>query len=363
MVLLKFFRFLSALALIVLFALPASAVVEVARSGQSPVTIHDVYLRDGFSYVAIEEVLAALGMKGTWDPVRHVYRFNTPSGAAVISPGSPYLRLERRFIPLEAPPRFIDGSLRVTEEMITSQIPSLLREPIYYRNLHPHVGPSSADESPLDRLFSFLLRRKMPEAAGPALRGIVVDPGHGGQDPGVMTADGVTEKTVVLQVARRLERLVKMRLGAPVYLTRDGDYALSPEQRLAAAARPDVDALILLHAQGALSSEPRGVTLFVRAQEEGEQGEVIRGEGASMRLARHLVESLRTRGVEVVGIQRISSPLLGRGDLPTVLVELGFLSNTEDRLRLTDPSGQDGLAEALFAGLKNFAEQERKEIL
>ena len=154
-----------------------------------------------------------------------------------------------------------------------------------------------------------------------------------------------------------------MRLGTPVYLTRDGDYALSAEQRLAAAARPDVDALILLHAQGALTPEPRGVTLFVRAQEEGEQGEVIRGEGGSMRLARHLAESLRTGGVEVVGIQRISSPLLGRGDLPTVLVELGFLSNPEDRLLLTDPSGQDGLAEALYAGLKNFAEQERKEIL
>ena len=74
------------------------------------------------------------------------------------------------------------------------------------------------EESPLDRLFAFLLRKQQPEN-GPRLRAIALDPGHGGEDPGALGAGGSKEKTAVLEVARRLEKKLKMQLGIPIYLS------------------------------------------------------------------------------------------------------------------------------------------------
>jgi N-acetylmuramoyl-L-alanine amidase len=151
-----------------------------------------------------------------------------------------------------------------------------------------------------------------------------------------------------------------MKLGIPVYLSRDGDYALDMRQRLEIAANPEVDALILLHAQASFSTAPRGMTFFVRPEEvfEGQTPSV--GEGESMLLARFLADACKDSGLEVAGI--VEAPLLplGRGNLPSVLAELGYLSNPADQALLQDPDGQERLATALYNGLKNFAD-ERKE--
>jgi N-acetylmuramoyl-L-alanine amidase len=76
-----------------------------------------------------------------------------------------------------------------------------------------------------------------------------------------------------------------------------------------------------------------------------------------MRLARHLGRALADRGLDVRGIIRAPLLPLGRGDLPTVLVELGYFSNPEDLALLRDPAGQEKLAEALYAGLRSFADE------
>lgn len=344
--------------------LPAAAAAEIARSGHPPKVIRDVYWRDGVPFVAVEEVLSALGLQGSWDSVAHVFRFKTPAGAAALSPDSSWLRLDDRLIELDHPPRFIDGQLRVSEKFITGELPELLGEPVFFRDLDPPQAPPAAreEQSPLDKLFAFLLRRKEPEPQGPALRGVAIDPGHGGQDPGALSLEGDQEKTVVLEVAKRLQKLLKMRLAVPVHLSRDGDYALTPGQRLQAAARPDTDALLLIHAQAALGPSPRGVTLFVRPRDEGEGGKPVAGEGESIRLARHLEAAFRKNGFAVVGILRAPLPPLGRGDLPAVLVELGFLSNPEDRALLLSPEGRGRLAEALYAGLKSFADEKKETV-
>jgi N-acetylmuramoyl-L-alanine amidase len=352
---------LSSLVVLLSFSpIPALATVEIALGNKPPVLIQEVYLRDGVSYLAVDDVLHALNLQGRWDSVAHVYRFRTPRGTAIISPGSQYLRLGERFVPLSHPPRFIDGRLRIAENIASAQLPSLLDQPVYYRNLAPPVPALAQDEeeSPLDRLFAFILRKKAP-ASGPALRAIAIDPGHGGQDPGSLGIGGIREKDVVLEVARLLERQLKMRLGIPVYLSRNSDYAVTAQQRLETAARADVDALIILHAQASLSPVPRGVTLVVRPHEPLEQGEQAADRG-SLRLAHQVGDALEKAGLVVGSI--IEAPLLplGRGDLPTVLVELGYLSNPEDTKLLGDAAGQEKVANALFEGLKSFAEAQKE---
>jgi len=350
-------RFIPFFLLLLILASPATASVEIAAGGDPSVTIDEVYLREGIPYLPAEDVLEALHLSGHWDSVEHVYRIRTSRGTAVISPGSHYLRLGERFVPLNHPPRFIDGRLRVSEDFVTSPLASLLNEPLRYHNLDPPVT-TGKPRNPIDKLFSFFLHKKTEGHA--VLRGVALDPGHGGQDTGALGIGGVKEKDVALGVARHLEKLVKMQLGIPVYLSRDGDYALDRRKRLEIAANPEVDALILLHAQASFSPEPHGVTFFVRPEEAFEGQETPAEEGGSLRLAQFLAKACRDSGLEVAGI--VEAPLLplGKGDLPTVLTELGYISNPADQSLLRDPDGQERLALALFKGMKNFADQ-RKE--
>lgn len=349
------FRSLFFLLVFLSVAASAMASVELSLQGQPPTIIEEVYVRDGVAYLAADDVLGRLGLSGAWDGVEHVFRIQAPAGTAVISPGSHYLRLGERFMPLPHPPRFLGGRLRISEDFVTGHLSSLVGQRIHYLNLDPRTESPAQDESPLDRLFAFLMRKEKP-AGGPALRGIAIDPGHGGEDTGALGSGGGKEKTVALEVARRLEKQLKMQMEIPIYMSRDGDYSLNAQQRLEPAARPDADVLLQLHAQSSFKSSPRGVTLIVRPQEQTAQGSLPPGEGESIRLARSLADALRSSGIEVAGI--IQAPLLplGRGDLPTVLIELGYLSNPLDKAVLSDPSGQEKMAGALYAGLKNYAD-------
>lgn len=344
------------LVFLLMLSLPAAAAVEIAPRGKPPVTVSEVYWQDGTYFIAIDDILAALDMRGGWNSVEHIYSFSTPRGTATISPGSHFLRIGGRFLPLSQRPRFIDNRLRVPEDFITQQLPDLLNTAVYYRNLTPRAPVPVDEDTTLDRLFAFLTQKQNPqEAAG--LRAVAIDPGHGGQDMGSISTDGTREKEVALDVARHLERILKMRLGIPVYLSREGDYTLTPQQRLEPAAQSEVDAFISLHAQSSFRAEPQGVALVVRPREEYEGLSLDATQGGSMKLAQHLGRSLESAGFRVSGIYQAPLLPLGRGNLPTVLVELGYLSHPENLARLTDPAGQEALAQALFAGLSSFADE------
>ncbi|PLY01335.1 MAG: hypothetical protein C0623_05435 [Desulfuromonas sp.] len=335
------------------FYAPVRAAVELAVDGQPPESIEEVYLREGVSFLAIDDVLPVLGLGGSWDAVNHIYRILTPRGTAVISPGSHFLKLGERYIPLDKKPRFIDSRLRVSEGFVTRHLPDLLGERIYYRNLDPQSTADRGGGSALDRLFSFLLRKKNP-ADGPVLRAVAIDPGHGGPDAGSIGDGGVKEKDVTLAVAESLQKLIKMQLGIPIYMTRDDDYGLTPEERLKPATQPDVDALLLLHAQAAPDYKPQGIHLYVRRTEALPEQAIQTDDKDSLRLAESLADSLRNAGLTVYPIVKAPLLPLGQGDLPTVLIEIGYLTNPADRMLLQDEEGQVKLAKALFNGLKEF---------
>ncbi len=354
------YRLLLCCFFLILTCQPAAATVEIALSGHPPVPLTEVYQREGTSFLAVDDVLASVGLVGRWYSVEHVYKFKTPRGTAVMSPGSQFIRIGGDFIPLAHKPRFIDSRLRVAEDFVTGNLQSLIGQTVYYRNLNPVLEEEPGEEGSLDRLFAFLLSKKKSTSAA-VLRGIEIDPGHGGEDSGVIGLGGIKEKAVALDAARRLEKLVKMQMGIPVYMSRDDDYALTWKKRFEPATRDDVDALISIHAQGAFSPAAKGVTLFVRPQKQ-ESDEAAAGTktGESLRLANALKASLAKEGLSVGDI--IEAPLLplGRGDLPAVLIELGYLSNAEDKSRLTDSQGLDQVTRALYAGLKAYADKQKE---
>ena len=341
---------------------PALAAVELALRGNAPVKIDDVYLRDGSAFIALDDALPALKMSGYWDSVQHIYRFRTPQGTAMVSPGSNYLRLNGNFFPLAQQPRFIDSKLRVDETFLTEVLPNALNLPVYYRNLDPAASGGDTPESSLDRLFAFLLQKKGLHGEQSGLGGIIIDPGHGGQDPGSIGVDGVKEKDLNLDVAKRLQKLCKMKLGKDVFLTRDRDYALSLKERWETIRKFEGDVLLSLHAQASSGPIPHGVTLFIRPHDETE-GQVIPAEESdSLRLAEHLRQAFLDAGLPVVGIVRAPLLPLGRGNLPAVDVEMGYLSNSEDCSRLASAEGQDLVANILFTGLKSYADEKKEKL-
>jgi N-acetylmuramoyl-L-alanine amidase len=350
----RFLFFLSALFL--LGEDRALARVELTLVNRTPVLIEEVYTHQGTVFLALDDVLPALGLSGQWDSAARLYQISTPYGKISVVPGNSSIRLGSQVMTLPQAPRFIDGRLRVDESFVREYLPALLGLTVTYRNLDPQQPPPSPEADSLDQFFARLLEKKgFP--SGTATGKIVIDPGHGGDDPGSVGLNGATEKDVVLEIARQLERQIKMKLGAErVRLTRDRDYALTLEQRLAPAGEPDVAALLLLHAQAAAHGETRGLYLFVRPREETRGGSQPADQGVSMRLAETLRDALTNAGFTVAGI--LPAPLLplGRGDLPSVLVELGFLTNSADLELLTRPEDQARLIQALFDGLKTFVE-------
>jgi N-acetylmuramoyl-L-alanine amidase len=339
---------------------PAHAAIEISRDSRPAVTITDVYQRDGVAFVAIDEVLNALGLSGAWDNVEHLYRINTPQGVAVISPGSSYLRFGERAVKVEHRPRFIDGKLRVAEPFLTEQLLPLLDLPVQVKNLHPPAPPPQ--ESPLDQLFSLLLLQR-PKATLDSQWVVAIDPGHGGQDTGALGKDGTTEQAVNLAVARQLQKMLKMRREAPVVMTRDADYAVSLSQRLEAVTRGQADVLLALHTQAGFSPLAQGVMLFLSAElatppgadaTAGTMPAAVPGSNASRQLAEALRDAFTAAGFQVAPIQERSLLPLGQGNLPRVLVELGYLSNELELGRLQDPVRQQLLAQALYNGLENF---------
>lgn len=222
---------------------------------------------------------------------------------------------------------------------------------------------------------------RIVEHAGPPP--IVIDAGHGGDDTGAVSPGGLSEKTLTLQVAHRLQRVLEAR-GHTVRLTRDGDETRALSDRTAFANRLEARAFISLHAN---SSTVRAVTgaetyymsldgatddaaasiadLENRGADHGgarspldlilwdlAQAEVL---NESARLALAVQSRLNARlGLEDRGVKQAPFVVLTGATMPAILVEIGFLSNPAEAGHLADADYQQRLAEAIADGIEDF---------
>jgi N-acetylmuramoyl-L-alanine amidase len=216
---------------------------------------------------------------------------------------------------------------------------------------------------------------------------IVLDPGHGGDDPG---AQGyAVEKDVTLDLTRRLARLLRTRLHAEVVLTRDGDRTLALKDRTARANAEDADLFVSIHANANPTGRLRGIetyyldnstdhaTLRLAKLENGldllrpKNGEAslryilsdlvqVGKLDDSVRLARNvqrgLVDRLRARypGVVDLGVKRGPFYVLVGAYMPCVLVETAFLTHPVEGRRLARDDYRDDVALGLYAGIARF---------
>lgn len=192
-------------------------------------------------------------------------------------------------------------------------------------------------------------------------RVVVVDPGHGGVDPGAVGKNNVLEKDLVLQVGTRLADFLR-QAGAKVIMTRDTDTDLAdPEitglyarkkqdlaRRVALANSARADALISIHVNSLNNPGESGIQTFARLQ------------SPDSRLLARCIQSEMNRLMKTKGRVPLSGDyyIIRRANVPAVIVEVGFITNPKEFALLQNPEYQSKLAWALYAGLvEYFAEK------
>jgi N-acetylmuramoyl-L-alanine amidase len=228
--------------------------------------------------------------------------------------------------------------------------------------------------------------KSMTRILGLKVGRIVIDPGHGGHDTGTAGLRGLLEKDLVLDVSRRLGALIESRLGAEVVYTRADDTFIPLERRTEMANEQKADLFLSIHANSSRSSSASGVeTYYLNFTGDQSAMEVAARENASSQktvfelndlvqrialqekveesrqFASHIQKSLyagsarmnpRTRDR---GVRKAPFVVLIGARMPSVLAEIGFISNPRDEALLKRPASRQRLAEALFKGLEQYS--------
>ena len=227
--------------------------------------------------------------------------------------------------------------------------------------------------------------RSMVRALGLKIGRIVVDAGHGGHDSGTLGPGGIEEKDVVLDVALRLGKLLKQRLGADVIYTRDDDTFIPLETRTAIANKAQADLFISVHANSSSDSSARGVeTYYLNFTTSADALEVAARENAvsdesihqlsdlvkkitlqdkiseSREFASDVQQSLYSgleegnQGLKDRGVKKAPFVVLIGANMPSILAEISFLTNPDDAHELRDPEYRERIAESLYRGVARY---------
>ena len=217
---------------------------------------------------------------------------------------------------------------------------------------------------------------------------VAVDPGHGGKDPGATGYAGTREKTVVLQISKRLVRLINSEPGMRAILTRDSDKFLTLRGRIKKAREKKADVFLSIHADAIDDRRVRGSSVYVLskngasseaakilAQRENQSDKIggVSLEGkdrvlqkvivdlsqsatidASMDLAHYVIKELSLLGKTRKRIEHAGFAVLKSPDIPSILIETAFISNATEEKRLRSPEHQQKLATSIFRGVKKY---------
>ena len=235
---------------------------------------------------------------------------------------------------------------------------------------------------------------RLPVPDVPAVRTVVIDPGHGGEDVGAKGPGGTLEKDVTLAIARKVRSAVANQLGLQAFLTRDKDQEVALDERASFANNYKSDLFISIHANASRAQGARGSEVYFLSYQASddesrrvaalEGGEVPAGASAppgsdvalilwDMAQAEHLEESssLASRiqdelagvtGSEGRGVKQAPFRVLVGAAMPAVLVEVAFISNSEEEKLLTSDAYQSKIAAAVVRGIARFQHEHAQRV-
>jgi len=220
------------------------------------------------------------------------------------------------------------------------------------------------------------------------IRRIVVDPGHGGHDPGAMGADGLKEKDIVLSIGLKLARQLKEQLGLDVVMTRSTDVFIPLEERTAIANKVNADLFLSIHANASLNKSASGIeTYYLNLAKTDKAARVAARENNtslekvgllqtilfdlmanykindSARLADDVQTALHGKlekkypGLKNLGVKQGPFYVLVGATMPSILVETAFVSNEHDAELLKDSDYQESTAVGILEGVRSYIKQ------
>ncbi|GKW12420.1 MULTISPECIES: N-acetylmuramoyl-L-alanine amidase AmiC [Pectobacterium] len=266
-------------------------------------------------------------------------------------------------------------------------------------DLYPAAGRYDNEEDPLLALLEDYnkgeLERTLPAEAPKAGKAgrdrpliIMLDPGHGGEDPGAIGKNKTREKDIVLQIARRLRKLIDNESNMKAYMTRNEDVFIPLRVRVAKARKQRADLFISIHADAFTNRSARGSSVFALSKkgatstaarflaETQNESDLIGGVsmsgdryldhtmfdlvqtvtiGDSLKFGKEIltrlgkVNRLHKNSVDQAGFAVLKAP-----DIPSVLVETAFISNLEEERKLRTSHFQQQIAESIFSGIKAY---------
>ena len=218
---------------------------------------------------------------------------------------------------------------------------------------------------------------------------IMLDPGHGGEDPGAVGRSGSYEKHITLAIAKRLKAKIDAEPNMRAVLTRDTDFFVPLQMRVQKARRIQADLFVSIHAAAFTRPDANGSSVFALSEsgasssaarylaQKENAADLIGGVNIDVKdpvLARTLLDLSQTATIsdslklgravldEIGGINRLHKPqveqagfaVLKAPDIPSILVETAFISNPEEERRLNDDAYQNKMAEAIIAGIRKY---------
>ena len=232
-----------------------------------------------------------------------------------------------------------------------------------------------------------VLTAKKKEIPTLAVRKIVLDPGHGGRDPGAIGVGGLAEKDVVLSIAKKLAQKLQKDMGVQVVLTRKDDSFIPLEDRTAIANAEGADLFVSLHMNASPNSEARGIETYYldKTTDEAAMRLAARENATSrknvsdlqfilsdmtqnMKLEDSITLAYRLHGSLVAGMAKRMSDVKDLGvkkalfyvlvgaRMPSVLVEMFFITNKSEGRAMNQHSYQDAMVEALYDGIQKYAQ-------
>ena len=261
----------------------------------------------------------------------------------------------------------------VTADLGTIQRPKLPPDVPNTTSAAPAIVEGSSDPS-LVRVFGLKLGR------------VVIDAGHGGKDTGTIGRNGLLEKELVLDIALRLGKLIRQQLGADVVFTRSDDTFIPLGERTAIANRAKADLFISIHANASADASATGVeTYYFNLHGDRKAVDVAMRENAaadsaisdlndllkkavlqtkleeSREFAQKVQESLAVNSIKMNtnahdrGVRKAPFVVLIGATMPSILAEIGFVSNPHDEKLLRRNDQREKIAQALFKGVTAYA--------
>ena len=220
---------------------------------------------------------------------------------------------------------------------------------------------------------------------------VIIDPGHGGKDPGAIGIRNSREKHIVLAIAKKLKKLIDKQPGMRAVLTRNGDYYVGLRERMDIARKHDGDIFVAIHADAFGNHDSHGASVFALsprgatseaarwlAEKENyselggvdlssldDKNDEIRTVlidlsqtatiSASLNMGKSVLSNLdRITSLHSKKVEQARFVVLKSPDIPSVLVETGFISNPKEERNLTSPTYQNQVSRAIFSGIKTY---------